>query len=259
MPTLTSLLKRTCPQRLQRLIHDKVYKYLGLGYHLDSGVQISVESKTDWLVYNDVFLNCEYDAAIFPLRAHPPASATILDLGCNTGFFILRCLDVLGRESFENKFRWFCVDGSADTLLLFQARVLKTNKLEGQVDAIHGLVGQRTGEEAFYESTNHGNNTRKAQTLVHERRYTKNIVKFIDLDSIIPSGPISLIKCDIEGSEVDFIKNYGDLCTRAESLVFEFHQGHYDRSELIGKVKAFGFAHRTLRERPGTSLEYFFH
>jgi len=253
----TSLIKRFLPQEYQRALHDAVYRYLGLSYVLDSGVVIDVESKTDWLVYNDVFFSGEYDEAILPLLQRHAAGATIVDLGCNTGFFTLRCLDILRRKKVGMKFNWVCVDGSAATLALFRKRVLETNRLAGQVQLVNGLIGERTGAAAFFESTNHGNNTRMARSMETGRRYTENKVKFVDLETILPHGPITLIKCDIEGSEGDFVGNYGPLLARTESLVFEFHEGHYVRQELIEKVKILGFEHRTLRTRPGTSLEYF--
>lgn len=255
---LTNVAKRFLPQSLQRRLHDAIYRRLGLFYRLDSGVTIWVESRTDWLVYNDIFLNREYDDAIQSLLNKPAPGATVLDLGCNTGFFTLRCLDLLRPEKFKTDFRWVSVDASAESLGLYRKRVLVGNELEGHVQVVHGMVGERSGSGLFYESTNHGNNTRVNAKLESGRRYTQNEVKFVDLDALVPAGPIALIKCDIEGSEAGFVANYGPLIARAQSLVFEFHEGIYDRQALIKEIRAHGHLHCTLRERPGTSLEYFF-
>ena len=203
------------------------------------------------------FFSAEYDDAIFRLRAHPGSGAVVLDLGCNTGFFALRCLDVLGRSAFEGKFTWMAVDASASMLALYRQRVLTTNGLEGRIKMIHGLVGERTGAAAFFESTNTGANTCVPEHLDTDRRYMKKQVPFVDLDSVVPTGPIALIKCDIEGSEGDFIRNYGDLVRRAESLIFEFHDFCRDQNGLIGRLKEAGFSHRTLKKVPGSSIESF--
>lgn len=255
---LINVVKRFLPQSIQRRLHDAIYRRLRLTYRLDSNVAIWVESRTDWLVYNDIFLNREYDDAIGPLLGRRDSGACVLDLGCNSGFFTLRCLDLLGPDRFKRDFRWVCVDASAETLELYKRRVLEGNQLNGQVDVVQGLVGERSGSACFYESTNHGNNTRITRKLEGGRRYTRNDVRFVDLNLLVPSGAIALVKCDIEGSEAEFIANYGALIERADALVFEFHDGIYDRRDLIEKVRAHGHGHRTLRERPGTSLEYFF-
>jgi hypothetical protein len=89
------------------------------------------------------------------------------------------------------------------------------------------------------------------------RRYSRNSLQFVDLESLIPDGPIALIKCDIEGSEGDFIRNYRGLLDRTESLIFEFHDCSSDQENLVGILEASGFIHRTVRPFTGTSIELF--
>src|SRR5271169_5692526 len=127
---LRDIAKRLLPQSIQRRLHDAVYRQLRLTYRLDSKVLIWVESRTDWIVYNDVFLNREYDDAIAPLLNRVDPGACVMDLGCNTGFFTLRCLDLLGPDRFKRDFRWVCVDASADSLKLYQERVIGGNQLD---------------------------------------------------------------------------------------------------------------------------------
>ena len=197
---ITGLIKRALPQSVQRRLHDQAYRYLGLKYRLDSGVEIAIGSKTDWLSYNGIFHSGEYDAGILPLRGHPGEGAVVLDLGCNTGFFALRCLDVLGRDAFAGKFTWIAVDASADMLAHYRQRVFKTNGLEGSIKIVQGLVGARTGTATFYESTNTGANTCIREHVDTDRRYSRNQIGFVDLDAVIPPGPIALIQeGDIEG------------------------------------------------------------
>ena len=137
---ITEIIKRTFPQRVQRALVDAVYTHLGLKFRLNSGVEISVGSKTDWLSYNCIFFSGEYDSAILPLRTRGGNEAMVLDLGCNTGFFALRCLDMLGREAFSRKFNWVAVDASETMLGIYRDRVLKTNGLEGRIKIVQGQM-----------------------------------------------------------------------------------------------------------------------
>lgn len=254
---LAEIAKRALPQRLQRMLVDSVYGHLGLRFRLNSGVEISVSSKTDWLSYNCIFFSGEYDSAISPLRSRGGNEAVVLDLGCNAGFFALRCLDRLGRGAFSGNLRWVAVDASETMLGIYRDRVLKTNGLEGKISIIQGLVGKRSGATEFFESTNHGANTCVPRLVEGGRRYSRNTVPFVDLESLVPDGPIALIKCDIEGSEVDFVRNYGGLLSRTESLIFEFHDDGSEHKEIVETLKASGFTHRNVRPFTGTSIELF--
>jgi FkbM family methyltransferase len=254
---IAEIAKRTLPQRIQRMLIDSVYDHLGLRFRLNSGVEISVGSKTDWLSYNCIFFSGEYDSAILPLRTRADSKAVVLDLGCNTGFFALRCLDVLGRGAFSGNLKWMAVDASETMLGIYRNRVLKTNGLEGRIEIIQGLVGRRSGAAEFYESTNHGANTCVPRQVESGRRYSRSSIDFVDVEALIPDGPIALIKCDIEGSEVDFVRNYGGLLSRTESLIFEFHDDGSAQENIKETLKASGFVHRNVRPFMGTSVEYF--
>jgi FkbM family methyltransferase len=254
---ISKIAKRILPQRFQRMLVDTVYDQLGLRFKLNSGVEISVGSKTDWLSYNCLFLSGEYDSAILPLLSNLNEKAVVLDLGCNTGFFTLRCLDLLGREAFTGNLGWMAIDASDTMLEIYRDRVLRTNGLEGCVEIVRGLVGKRSGATEFYESTNHGANTCVPRLVERERRYSRNMIQFVDVETLIPEGPIALIKCDIEGSEVDFVKNYGGLLSRTKSLIFEFHDCGSEQEGIIEILKTSGFVHRNVRPYTGTSIEFF--
>jgi len=254
---ITEVIKRTFPPGLQRRLNDAVYAFLGLRYRLMSGVEIYIGSKTDWLSFNGIFLSGDYDSAILPLRTHSGKGAVVLDLGCNTGYFALRCLDALGREAFHGKFEWIAVDASDTMLGAYRKRVLVTNGLEGRIKVVRGLVGRRSGAADFFESTNNGANTCIPEHTERDRRYSRRPVPFVDVGKVIPAGPIALIKCDIEGSEGDFIRSYPDLLERTESLIFEFHDCCGDQDALFECLRSAGFERRTIRPNTGTSIEFF--
>ena len=56
---------------------------------------------------------------------------------------------------------------------------------------------------------------------------------------------IDLIKCDIEGSEVEFIKNYGSALTNVNSIIIETH-GDKAKSFVCKKIEEVGFDRYTV-------------
>jgi hypothetical protein len=54
-------------------------------------------------------------------------------------------------------------------------------------------------------------------------------VDYVDIEAFLPSGKeVDLLKCDIEGSEELFVKEYSGLLCRTKLAVFEFHGNDCD-------------------------------
>ena len=67
---------------------------------------------------------------------------------------------------------------------------------------------------------------------------------------------IALLKCDIEGSEFDFIENYPSLLEKVSVAVFEFHRYGRDVDLCRQRLQACGFRReRVLRTAPLFSIE----
>src|SRR3954454_3125284 len=97
-------LKRILPRWLQYLmyrlawdpIRRTVWRVLGLDGTLRSGIRIQVRSHPDWVIYNEVIVNGEYDSVIHEvLNAHQPGTPfRVLDFGANVGYFTFRFADL---------------------------------------------------------------------------------------------------------------------------------------------------------------------
>src|SRR5687768_2408116 len=88
---------------LSRGMKDWIWRrssgYLNLRRTLCSGIEIDLQSFADWCVYNDIFVEGEYDSAINDsLKSRTSQNFRVVDLGANVGFFTLRVLDRLRRQ-----------------------------------------------------------------------------------------------------------------------------------------------------------------
>src|SRR5947209_3116646 len=101
---MNNWLKRILPQWLQYLIYrlmwdpirKTLWKALKLECTLRSGIRVAVISHPDWVIYNEVIVNGEYDAVIRETidKASADSRLQVVDLGANVGYFSFRFADI---------------------------------------------------------------------------------------------------------------------------------------------------------------------
>src|SRR5688572_11630637 len=243
------------PESLKNKLRKFVWMRLNPSWTLNSGLVIRVLNYNDWMIYNDIFVEREYDAAIEDLLAESDASRPlqVLDLGGNVGFFTLRLAHLL-LQAGRTDFRVTMVEGSPSTYPELLERLGANKELLGdRVTALHGLAGNRTGEAQIVQGVAHGENTIFGET---SRGTT---VPFLDLEKLAGNWPrIHLLKCDIEGAEEIFLGNYSDLLAKTDRAVFEFHHDKCDIPHCRQMLADAGLSPaKTIREFGHCSVELF--
>jgi FkbM family methyltransferase len=240
-------------QRLKSLL----YKQLALEWKLRSGLNVQVKSQAEWVIYNDIFVDGEYDVPIQRIIESKldEKPLHVLDLGANVGFFSLRLADkIISNQRLSISYEVTLVEGSPRVYEQLKYRFEKEISLAGKTNIIFGLVGERQGYGKISESDFHVMNSIIANS-------SKNgvYVPYVDLDKVYPEGAeIDLIKCDIEGSELVFLKNYQDLLLRTKAAIFEFHYDKCDVSQCFKILESIGLInHCRLRHTPTISLDFF--
>jgi FkbM family methyltransferase len=227
---------------------------LHLGWPLASGHRVEIASRADWCVFNDLFVEGEYDRAIQDTVANLGGTqrATVVDLGANVGFFTLRFLDRWQRAGRPGVgLHLILIEGCAATFAELQRRSATWSDVGVQLTLLHGLAGEKHGTAQVVTDVSHLG-THVAATSPGAG------VAYLDLDHVVPAGPVALLKCDIEGSEHALLRNYPLLLSRTERAVFEFHHWIKPAAESIAEVQAHGFAAPVcLREAPDYSTHYF--
>lgn len=226
-----------------------------LQHTLSCGATVSIASPSDWSVYNEIFVDGEYDRAIQPALAWKTEAPLVVDLGGNVGYFALRFAELWSRHRTDAPYQLISVEGCPRTFDRL-SRHLTQPALQGQCVAHHGLVGRRAGTASITTSALSGLNSismRSRQSL------SWATVPFIDLESILPrERRITLLKCDIEGSEELFCDCYPQLLRRVDLIVVEFHPHLNDVDRCRTLLSAAGLDyHRSLRVYSDGSVELF--
>jgi len=225
------------------------YVASALRHQFPSGLEVRVESRAEWLIFNDIFVERNYDAPIkAALRAaNGTGPLQVLDLGANVGYFTVRVLDEAARQHPEGlPIEVHLVEASRRLCGELARRLGRPSRPEVRLQIVHGLVGKREGEGALYESDYHIGNS-----LTPDPGAAKSIVPYVDLTGVKPGeGPIHLLKCDVEGAEEEFLASYPELLDRVAVGVIELHHLRCDTKRCIRLLEERGFVLHSLQDTP---------
>jgi FkbM family methyltransferase len=240
------------PSKIKSFLRSWIWKELSPRWTTQSGVEVYIQSPADWVLYNDIFVDHEYDKPIKDCFSSTEENPVILDLGANVGFFSLRVVDLLRRLESTVKPKIIGVEGSPR---VYKDLLARTDQppLRDLAEYHLGLVGHRSGHGTIHSPRFHAVGSTSEEAGRHSYKQ-----KYIDLTNIIPNKDIGLIKCDIEGSEYHFVQNYKDLIYRSNLLVIEVHSNTEGSVNLEEEILHLGFDTRyKLRETDHAKLLFF--
>ncbi len=242
--------------RTEKKLKNVLWRQLNLHWTLQSGIDVKIDNEAEWVIYNDIFVDAEYDLAIKQAIASATTARplNVLDIGANVGFFTLRLANLIWRESPETDFQVTLVEGSPNVFNTLKTRLSEHKVLEGKLRFIQGLVGKRRGSAKLAEGDFHVMNSVTSDNSEHGVK-----VPYVDLYSLYGEDQeIDLLKCDIEGSELSFLEHYVELLRGVKSAVFELHHNKCNTAKCFDILRAAGFRkQKTLRAESDYSLHMF--
>jgi FkbM family methyltransferase len=242
--------------RLRRALSGWLWRRRRLTWQLPSGLHVRVESLSDWVIYNEVFVDRAYDEAIELALATAPTDRplVVLDLGAHVGYFSLHVADRVRQLASSAGATIAMVEGHPDTFETLASR-WRQQPLDPrtQVHLVRGLAGSRTGiarvtSDAF-----------TAAAHVAGQGEPGVGATYVDLNIVAPgTGPIDLLKCDVEGAEAQVIAEYPALLARVRHAAIEFHPRCVDVDALLARLAATGLRQtRVVTKTPDGSLRLF--
>jgi FkbM family methyltransferase len=238
--------------RLNGLIEKLAYKKLALGWKLETGISIQIDNHAEWVIYNDIFVEGEYDNAIEASILNLEQSISgrtefvFVDIGANVGYFTLRAIDIFRRSKLQDfGINAVLVEGSPAVYQALKTRI-ESQYLEekiANIEIVNGLAGELEGDGIISETSFHVMNS----VLLNDSKKNGKLVPYVNLNLLCSKySNIDLIKCDIEGSEEKLIQNYGNILSKAKFLIFEFHPLLCDIQRCFQMLSEIGFKKFTI-------------
>lgn len=198
---------------------------------LAQGGTIVVNDFMTLYIYNEIFVDGCYDVPI-----KPRDSPVIMDVGANTGLFMLRMTQlhpnarILGYEPLPSNFAKL-------------NHTLGSNNLRQCTPFMYGIGGATRTEQLYIHPGNIGGNS-------IYKELAGDAVQHLDIQVVdiatemdkLNGEPCSLLKLDCEGAEYEIIKRIDSgLARRIEVIVFEPTPTAYDVHELVEHLNRVGY------------------
>jgi len=167
---------------------------------------------------------------------------TMIDLGCNVGLFPLY-LCTLGRR---RSFRGVLVDGNP-RMVAEAEKNLAMNGLLSQFRVVQGIAGGPPGTtQEFCITQNSMSSTMHGEILGSQVGVERIAVPVVDVLAIFrqacPSDKMcDLLKIDIEGCELEFLRRNSELLAVTEKVVVEFHKHACSYADIRDLLISEGF------------------
>jgi FkbM family methyltransferase len=254
-----SLLSKPSRTRWIRYVQEKYYSRAMLKALLRTGVEVEIRSHVDWCLYNDIFVDGEYDPAISCLVDSNKAKLRILDLGCNVGFFLLRVLDRLSQAGASKSLEVAAVEPDEINVSEVRRRLTQQeSRRDGGLlfEVAQGLAGKKRGSELFFQTHSHHAGTVVADLSSGKKQGRR--LEYVDVETRFGAEPWDLIKCDIEGAEQDFVESYPELLAQVGVFVVELHHGICELEHVERSLGDAGLHYRgCLADRTANSVHMF--
>lgn len=208
-----------------------------------SGLCYRVDSVPSLVVANEIFATDVYAKPVATARPQ-----TFIDLGSNVGYFPVLIAEVMKSRSIQG----LCVEPNSQLHALSEFHRAANGLTE--VHLLKGAVGAgRGGEVQFFLNPSHiaSSLTGNFNPAVPVGGPAVKIrVPMIDLDrewqSRFGDARVGLLKIDIEGSEIEFLKAHANFLKRVDAVLIEWHLWVTTLDEVTGILSAPHFSLETV-------------
>jgi FkbM family methyltransferase len=209
-----------------------------------SGLVYRITSLDQFGIADEMFTQRTYDAVL----AERPID-TFIDLGCNAGWFALW----LEAELPNRERSGLLVD--ANQFIVAEAEWhLKQNQLEGE-KVVFGAVGlPPDSPSAVFHILPSASQSSLLDYEAGKQMPLKGRIKDVTVPAVsvrrewkarFGERPVDLMKIDIEGNELDFIRYEGEFVKASVRIILlEWHKWHTGIAELDTALAGIGFARR---------------
>lgn len=204
----------TLRNRVLNYLRNKYFHEFGHSMPLKSGYWANLLEKDSYDSFSEIFIKEEYLGYL----PDEPISR-VLDIGAHYGYFSLW----LQSRYPEIELYSLLIEPSPNCARsLFN--LVNQDKLRGRFSYLQrAIASEDIGESSFYDRP-YMASSRYPLSQSEKATQVQNLSETDLVEALKP--PYDLIKCDIEGSEWEFLNNYQNIIKESKYLVLEWHSWH---------------------------------
>ena len=195
-------------------IKSKYFNELDLSIPLSSGYWAHLLENDSYNSFSEIFLQKEYEHFLPDIKF-----SKILDLGAHYGYFSLWLQTKLGTDNLHS----LLIEPS--TLCRISLKnLISQPKLSDRFKYLTGAIGNPKNQTLQFFDRPFMAGSKFTQNECTSPKKIKILTQEEIIETLDP--PYDLIKCDIEGSEWDFLEHYKDILLQSNYLLMEWHSWH---------------------------------
>lgn len=238
-------------------LKDIKWRFLNLGIQKTNyGTRLKIASFMDHLVFKEIFTDKIYDE--FIIRALKKGSnenepRRVFDIGANLGFFTVRCCEIWNQLGTNADLDFVIYEPSENCIGRLKENLKAFDQKNFSFDIRNKLVGKKNGWGWFLEDKDHHLGQCVSPKIEKKgHRYSRKI-GYHDMSQDLELSKIDLLKCDIEGSEVEFLTNFSSSLNGVHSIIIETH-GQKAKDYVCKKMKETNFVNCQKKDFEDQSL-----
>ena len=229
---------------MKKFLKNIVWRYKNLGAQkTDFGTKLNLSSYMDYLIFKEIFIDKIYDNYIkYSLNRNMDNNSPkrIFDIGGNLGFFTIRCCEIWNQIQTDVQLHFIIYEPSENCMKRLEKNLQGFDSKIFSFDIRNKLIGKKDGWDWFIEDKEHHLGQCVSKKIDRSgQRYSRRIA-YDNITADLQLSKIDLLKCDIEGSEVEFLKNYSSSLDTVNSIIIETH-GKKVKDFVFKKMQEIGF------------------
>jgi len=242
---------------IRAVLRNLKWRCQNLGFQKTNfGTRLKIGSFMDHLVFKEIFTDKIYDE--FIIRALKKGSnenepRRVFDIGANLGFFTVRCCEIWNQLGTNADLDFVIYEPSENCIGRLKENLKAFDQKNFSFDIRNKLVGKKNGWDWFLEDKDHHLGQCVSPKIEKKgHRYSRKI-GYHDMSQDLELSKIDLLKCDIEGSEVEFLKNFSSSLNGVHSIIIETH-GQKAKDYVCKKMKETNFVNCQKKDFEDQSL-----
>jgi FkbM family methyltransferase len=201
-------------QKVVHLMQNKFFNELNISIPIENRYWAHLLEKDSYDSFSEIFIKQEYLEFI----PDEPISS-ILDIGAHYGYFSLW----LQSKRPEIKLTSLMIEPSPRCARSLN-NLVNQEKLDGRFSYLQRAIGLSDLESSPFYDRSHMAGSMYSLSESEKAIQVQNLTEAELVENLEP--PYDLIKCDIEGSEWEFLNDFQNLITASKYLLLEWHSWH---------------------------------